>query len=99
MHAEMTSLFGLNVYTDKGLYVGNVNDVVIETADRLVTGLALTKVNQELFDVSREGVILPYRWVLAIGDIVLVKQVGALRISCKDTGLKSPSIAVLHPRW
>ena len=82
MHAEMTSLFGLNVYTDKGLYVGNVNDVVIETADRLVTGLALTKVNQELFDVSREGVILPYRWVLAIGDIVLVKQVN--RLAKKD---------------
>ncbi|RLG27941.1 photosystem reaction center subunit H [Methanosarcinales archaeon] len=78
MHAEMTSLFGLNVYTDKGLYVGNVNDVVIETADRLVTGLALTKVNRELFNVSREGVILPYRWVLAIGDIVLVKQVNQL---------------------
>ncbi|PXF60735.1 MAG: photosystem reaction center subunit H [Candidatus Methanogaster sp.] len=78
MHAEMTSLFGLNVYTDKGLYVGNVNDVVIETADRLVTGLALTKVNQEMFNVSREGVILPYRWVLAIGDIVLVKQVNQL---------------------
>ena len=82
MHAELTSLFGLNVYTDKGLYVGNVNDVVIETADRLVTGLALTKVNQELFDVSREGDILPYRWVLAIGDIVLVKQVN--RLAKKD---------------
>nr|AAU82543.1 hypothetical protein GZ18C8_20 [uncultured archaeon GZfos18C8]AAU83088.1 uncharacterized conserved protein [uncultured archaeon GZfos26E7] len=82
MHAELTSLFGLNVYTDKGLYVGNVNDVVIETADRLVTGLALTKVNRELFDVSREGVILPYRWVLAIGDIVLVKQVN--RLAKKD---------------
>ncbi|MEA3324584.1 MAG: PRC-barrel domain-containing protein [Euryarchaeota archaeon] len=78
MHAEMTSLFGLNVYTDKGLYVGNVNDVVLETADRLVTGLALTKVNQEMFNVSREGIILPYRWVLAIGDIVLVKQVNQL---------------------
>ncbi|MEA1893735.1 MAG: PRC-barrel domain-containing protein [Euryarchaeota archaeon] len=82
MHAEMTSLFGLNVYTDKGLYVGNVNDVVIETADRLVTGLALTRVNQELFEVSREGIILPYRWVLAIGDIVLVKQVN--RLAKKD---------------
>ncbi len=82
MHAELTSLFGLNVYTDKGLYVGNVNDVVIETADRLVTGLALIKVNQELFDVSREGVILPYRWVLAIGDIILVKQVN--RLAKKD---------------
>jgi sporulation protein YlmC with PRC-barrel domain len=32
--------------------------------------------------VSREGVILPYRWVLAIGDIVLVKQVN--RLAKKD---------------
>jgi len=75
MHTELTSLFGLNVYTDKGLYVGNVNDVVIEAADRKVTGLALTKINREMFDVNREGVILPYRWVLAIGDVVIVKQV------------------------
>ncbi|KAF5410004.1 MAG: PRC-barrel domain-containing protein [Candidatus Methanogasteraceae archaeon] len=78
MHTELTSLFGLNVYTDKGLYVGNVNDVVIEAADRKVTGLALTKINREMFDVNREGVILPYRWVLAIGDVVIVKQVNRL---------------------
>ena len=82
MHAELTSLFGLNVYTDKGLYVGNVNDVVIETDDRKITGLALTKINRELFDVSRDGIILPYRWVIAIGDIVLMKQVN--RLAKKD---------------
>ncbi len=78
MYAELTSLFGLNVYTDKGRYVGNVNDVVIEAADRKVTGLALTKINREMFDVNREGIILPYRWVLAIGDVVIVKQVNKL---------------------
>ncbi len=78
MYAELTSLFGLNVYTDNGRYVGNVNDVVIEAADRMVTGLALTKINREMFDVNREGVILPYRWVLAIGDVVIVKQVNKL---------------------
>jgi len=78
MYAELTSLFGLNVYTDRGRYVGNVNDVVIEAADRMVTGLALTKINREMFDVNREGVILPYRWVRAIGDVVIVKQVNKL---------------------
>lgn len=78
MYAELTSLFGLNVYTDKGRYVGNVNDVVIEAADRKVTGLALTKINREMFDVNRDGIILPYRWVLAIGDVVIVKQVNKL---------------------
>jgi len=78
MYAELTSLFGLNVYTDKGRYVGNVNDIVIEATDRKVTGLALTKINREMFDVNREGVILPYRWVLAIGDVVIVKQVNKL---------------------
>lgn len=84
MHAELTSLFGLNVYTDKGLYVGNVNDIVIEASDRKVTGLALTRINRDLFDVNREGVILPYRWVLAIGDVVIIKQVN--RLSKKDEG-------------
>jgi len=43
-----------------------------------VTGLALAELNHELF-ASRvghsTGVILPYRWVRAVGDVVLVTDI------------------------
>jgi len=74
MHAEMTTLFGLNVYTDRGVYVGKINDIVIDHNERKITGIAVIKFNTQLFDLPHKGVILPYRWIVAIGDVVLLKQ-------------------------
>ncbi|HUV83587.1 MAG TPA: PRC-barrel domain-containing protein [archaeon] len=75
MRAEVSTLFGLNVYTDKGVYIGKVNDVVLEPNESKISGLAVGKVNKELFDVSSNGIILPFRWVIAVGDIILTRQI------------------------
>lgn len=75
MRAEVSTLFGLNVYTDKGVYIGKVNDVVLEPNESKISGLAVGKINQELFDVSSNGIILPFRWVIAVGDIILTRQI------------------------
>jgi sporulation protein YlmC with PRC-barrel domain len=74
MIADITSLFDLNVYTDKGKYVGKVQDVQLEANDRKISGLALGNINKDMFDVETKGVIIPYRWVLAAGDIVIIRQ-------------------------
>lgn len=74
MIADITSLFDLNVYTDKGKYVGKVNDVQLEANERKVSGLALVSINSDLFEVDTKGVIIPYRWVLAASDIIIIKQ-------------------------
>ena len=74
MIADITSLFDLNVYTDKGKYVGKVADVQLEASERKVAGLALSNVNKDIFDVETRGVIIPYRWVLAASDIVIIRQ-------------------------
>ena len=74
MIADITSLFDLNVYTDKGKYVGKVQDVQLEANERKISGLALGNINKDLFDVETRGVIIPYRWVLAAGDIVIIRQ-------------------------
>ncbi|MBU4221441.1 MAG: PRC-barrel domain-containing protein, partial [Euryarchaeota archaeon] len=29
MQAEVSTMFGLNVYTERGIYIGKVNDVVL----------------------------------------------------------------------
>ena len=34
MQAEVSTLFGLNIYTEKGIYIGKVNDVVLEVNEK-----------------------------------------------------------------
>lgn len=74
MIADITSMFDLNVYTDKGKYVGKVTDVQLEANERKIAGLALSNVNKDIFDVETKGIIIPYRWVLAASDIVIIRQ-------------------------
>lgn len=75
MQAEISTMFGLNVYTDRGIYIGKVNDVVLEVNEKKVSGLAVSRLNPEMFDNSKRGVVIPYRWVTAVGDVVLIRHV------------------------
>ena len=75
---EITTLVGREVYTKNGVFVGEVEDLRLDLDVQQVTGLALHQINTELFgpDVSgSRGVIVPYRWVQAVGDIVIVNDV------------------------
>ena len=75
---EITTLVGREVYTKNGVFVGEIEDLRLDLDVQQVTGLALHQVNNELFgpDVSTSrGVIVPYRWVQAVGDIVIVNDV------------------------
>ncbi len=85
MHAEVSTLFGLNVYTDRGVYIGKVDDVMLEVSEKKVHGLAVTKLNPDMFDTSGKGTIIPYRLVTAVGDVVLIRHV-------KDTFKKPEEI-------
>ncbi|MDD2439435.1 MAG: PRC-barrel domain-containing protein [Methanosarcinaceae archaeon] len=75
MREELTSLFGLNVYTSSGVYVGKLQDLVIDVEGRKVSGLAVSDINRELFDLNSKGVILPYRWVITAADIIIIRDV------------------------
>ncbi len=75
---EITTLVGREVYSNNGVFVGEVEDLRLDMQTETVTGLALGELNRELFrgkldDAS--GVILPYRWVRSVGDVVLVSDV------------------------
>jgi sporulation protein YlmC with PRC-barrel domain len=75
---EITTLVGREVYTSNGVFVGEVEDVRLDLDGEVVSGLALTELNRELFAARAQGsrgVILPYRWVRAVGDVVLVNEV------------------------
>lgn len=74
---EITSLVGREVYSNNGVYVGEVEDVRLDIDDQVVTGLAVTETSDELFEgvaTGARGVMLPYRWVVSVGDVVLVNE-------------------------
>jgi sporulation protein YlmC with PRC-barrel domain len=75
MQSEVSTLFGLNIYTDRGVYIGKVSDVQLDVSERKVSGLAATRLNPEMFDSPERGVIIPYRWVTAVADVVLIRHV------------------------
>jgi sporulation protein YlmC with PRC-barrel domain len=75
---ELTTLVGREVYSNNGVFVGEVDDIRLNLDQTSVTGLALGRLNDELFGAQIDpgrGVIVPYRWVRAVGDIVLVNDV------------------------
>jgi sporulation protein YlmC with PRC-barrel domain len=75
---EITSLVGREVYSNNGVFVGEVEDIRLDLDTEAVTGLALSEVNRELFEDQlgeATGVIIPYRWVRAVGDVVLINDV------------------------
>jgi len=74
MNAEITSLLEQDVYTQKGIFVGRVDDAVLDPDNGVVSGLALGDVNRDLFDIKGKGIIIPYRWVTAVGDIIIIRH-------------------------
>ena len=74
---EITNLVGREVYTNTGVFLGEVEDLRLNLDAQQVTGLALHQLNTELFEDEEKnarGVIVPYRWVQAVGDIVVVSD-------------------------
>ena len=79
MLKEISVLFGLKVYTDEGKYVGRVQDVVIDLETKQVRGLALEDYNKSLIVSKSPGIILPYRLVKAVGDIIIIRDIFKLK--------------------
>ena len=75
---EITTLVGREVYTNNGVFLGEVEDLRLNLDSEEVTGLALHQLNSELFGAeaaSSRGVIVPYRWVQAVGDVIIVNDI------------------------
>jgi sporulation protein YlmC with PRC-barrel domain len=75
---EITALVGREVYSNNGVFVGEVEDVRLDLGQEQVNGLALADLNTELFQGSIEagnGVMIPYRWVRAVGDVILINDI------------------------
>jgi sporulation protein YlmC with PRC-barrel domain len=81
MRIEITALLDQDVYTQKGIFVGRVDDVVLDPDLGEVSGLALGNLNKSFLDLKGRGIIIPYRGVTAVGDIIITKHFGTMPYS------------------
>jgi sporulation protein YlmC with PRC-barrel domain len=70
---EVTSFLKLPVYTRNGTYVGHVKNVFLDVEEKRVSSLLVTNTNPSIVEGSVD-VAIPYRWVNAVGDIVILSN-------------------------
>lgn len=70
---EVTTFLKLPVYTREGIYVGHVKNVFLEIDEKRVGSLLVTNTNPTLVEGSVD-VAVPYRWVSAVGDIIILSN-------------------------
>jgi len=68
---EVTSFLKLPVYTREGIYVGHVKNVFLDMDEKRVSSLLVTNTNPSIVEGTVD-VAVPYRWVNAVGDIVIL---------------------------
>jgi sporulation protein YlmC with PRC-barrel domain len=75
METQITDLFGLQIYTDKGMFIGEVEDVVLDVDQKKMDAIVVGKVNEQLFELKNfKGLKIPFRIISAIDDIVLIRH-------------------------
>ncbi len=87
MLVEMTELLGRQIYTPDGRLLGEVDNVVVDVDGTKIDGLYVSETSPMLVDDSRPTNV-PYRWVAAVNDVVLLKYFPK-RVSLKKAPARS----------
>ena len=72
MLIEVTSLYNLEVYTPKGIYLGRINEVLVDVNKNNIYEVILEETNPTIIDDSR-SVGVPFRWIDSVSEIVVLK--------------------------
>ena len=70
---KATDFINLPVYMSKGIYVGEVKNVLIDIEEKCASKLILTDTNNNIVEKGMD-VAVPYRWVTAVGDIIILSN-------------------------
>ncbi len=101
MQVEITSLYNLEVYTQKGLYLGRVSEMLIDINKSAIYELILSETNPNIIEDSR-SIGVPFRWVKSISEIVVLKYFpGKIHIKQKLSRYrrKRRKLRVIKRRW
>jgi sporulation protein YlmC with PRC-barrel domain len=72
MLVEMTELLGRQIYTPEGRLLGEVDNVIVDVDSAKIDGIYVDETSPMLVEDSRPTNV-PYRWVSAVNDVVLLK--------------------------
>lgn len=78
--ASVSDTWMKDVFTDKGLYCGKVEDVECDLSRFKLRSLIVKAIRGSYLSKmlgSKKGIIIPFPMVEAIGDIIIVKHVSA----------------------
>ncbi|MDD4127135.1 MAG: PRC-barrel domain-containing protein [Methanomicrobium sp.] len=75
MKTQITELFGMEVYTEKAVRVGVVDDAVLNVDTKKIDSLAVSDLNPELLQLKGfKGIKVPYRIIRSIGDVIIIRH-------------------------
>ena len=75
MKSQITDVLGLSVYTDRAVFVGDVDDVVIDLDRKTIKALALGNLNMDIIDIKGyKGMQIPFRMIKSVGDVILIRH-------------------------
>lgn len=94
MLEELSEMIGLQVYTNQGVFLGNVNNMVMDIDAGTVEGIFVQETNPLLVEGSM-AVSVPYRWIQSVGDIVILRYFPK-RVSLKK-GMAAPERSAAAP--
>jgi sporulation protein YlmC with PRC-barrel domain len=87
MLVEMTELLGRQIYTPDGRLLGEVDNVIVDVESAKIDGVYVDETSPMLVEDSRPTSV-PYRWVSAVNDVVLLKyfpkRVSVKKASARD---------------
>ncbi len=72
MLEAVSEIMGMQVFTPGGIYLGNVDNLVMDMDVCAINGIFIHETNPVLVDGSR-SINIPYRWIQSIGDVVILK--------------------------
>jgi sporulation protein YlmC with PRC-barrel domain len=72
MIEEATELIGLQVYTQHGIYLGNIDNLIFDLEKKKIDAVLIRDTNPLLVEESK-NIAIPYRWIQSVGDIVILR--------------------------
>lgn len=73
MLEEATSLNDLEVFTPLGVKIGDVTNLEIDSETMEIENIFIEETNDRLVE-NGESILIPYRWVQAVGDIIILRH-------------------------
>jgi sporulation protein YlmC with PRC-barrel domain len=77
---SLTEMFEKDVFTERGVYCGKVDDVKVDLDKFRMKAVAIEAVKGSYLAEMvgrKKGIIIPYDMIRSIGDIVIIKHITA----------------------